>query len=86
MSHIDHVMYVNIFSVLFNTVILVPWYIVLLQKADFLISVSHKSLLCTEIQSLNSLLKILGSAALGLDLDTLNPSGANKGPEGSTKW
>jgi len=69
--------------VLFNTVILVLWYMRLLRKAEFLIFVSRKSLLYTEVQSLNTWLQILIRAALGLDLDTLNPFGANKGPRGS---
>ena len=67
------------FSVLFNRVILVSWYMCLLRKV-----VSRKSLLYTEVQSLNSLLQILIRAALGLGLDTLNPLGATKGPRGST--
>ena len=57
----------------------------LLQKAEFLIFVSHKSSLCTEIQSLNSFFQFLRSAALGLDLDTLNPFGTNKGTRGLNK-
>ena len=74
------------FSVLFSTAILVLWYMCLLRKAEFLIFVSRKSLLYTEVQSLNRWLQILIRAALGLDLDTLNPFGANKGPRGSAKW
>jgi len=55
-------------------------YMCLLRKAEFLIFVSSKSLLCTEVQSLNSLLQIPLRAALGLDLDTLYPLGLKRDP------
>ena len=52
-------------------------------KTDLLKPVFHKSLSCVEIESLGHLSIILVVPPSVLDLDTLDPSEGNKGPEGS---
>ena len=57
---------------------------VFMLKTDLLKPVSHKSLSCIEIESLGHSSIILVVPPSVSDLDTLDPSEGNKGPEGSS--
>jgi len=57
----------------------------LFPKVEFLTYIPKVSPM-SRVRPLDSQLQILTSAALGWELDTVNPFWSIKGPKGSNKW